>query len=93
MKRFLDTVNWCGLQDLGFVGPNFTWLYQRTDGVQIRERLDRALASLDWEVQFQEAKLYHVACSASDHSPLALHSFRKPQKREVVKYSGLNPCG
>lgn len=47
MKRFSDTINWCGLRDLGFVGPKFTWLYQRADGSQIRERLDRAMVSLD----------------------------------------------
>lgn len=27
MQRFVDTVNWCGLRDLGFIGPKFTWLY------------------------------------------------------------------
>ena len=44
MGNFVDIINWCGLQDVGFVGPKFTWLYQREDGVQIQERLDRALA-------------------------------------------------
>ena len=35
----------CDLRDIGFVGPKFTWIYQRADGTQIRERLDRALAT------------------------------------------------
>ena len=40
MKNFTDTLNWCGLHDMGFVGPHFMWLYQTVDGGQIRERLD-----------------------------------------------------
>lgn len=49
MVSFLNAINWCGFRDLGFVGPKFTWLYQRKDGTQIRERLDRALATEDWK--------------------------------------------
>ena len=70
---------------MGYVGPSFTWLYQRVDGFQIRERLDRALASLEWERRFQDARLYHLTCSASDHSPLSLHFFRKPQRQRRSK--------
>ena len=80
MKIFTDTLNWCGLHDLGFVRPSFTWLYQRANRGQIRERLDKALASLAWGVRFQEAKLFHLTCRASDHSPLSLHFFMKPLK-------------
>lgn len=47
MANFVDTVNWCDLRDIGFIGPKFTWLYERSDGFQIRERLDRALATTD----------------------------------------------
>ena len=77
IKNFLDSINWCDLKDLGFVGPRFTWLYQRADGAQIRERLDHALASLDWMGKFQDAKLYHITSLVSNHSPLALHFFSK----------------
>lgn len=27
MGNFVDIINGCGLQDVGFVGPKFTWLY------------------------------------------------------------------
>ena len=47
MQQFVEAIDACGLKDIGFVGPRFTWLYQRSDGVQIRERLDRALATAD----------------------------------------------
>ena len=40
MDNFVEAINFCGLRDIGFVGPKFTWIYQRVDGIQIRERLD-----------------------------------------------------
>ena len=36
MELFLEVINFCGLRDLGFMGPKFTWLYQQRDGFQIR---------------------------------------------------------
>ena len=68
---------------MGFVGPKFTWLYLREDGIQIRERLDRALAMLEWLNLFPSAKLFHLTFLASDHSLLYLHFKRRPPKRMV----------
>ena len=72
MKGFVDTINWCGLREVSFSGPEFTWLYQRADDVQIRQRLDRALATMDWLNLFPTEKLFHLTSSASNHSPLPL---------------------
>ena len=72
MKNFIDTINFCGFHDLGFNGPKFTWRYHQADGMQIRERLDRALATPEWMNLFPEAKLFHLSSSVSDHLPLAL---------------------
>ena len=33
MDNFVETINWCSLRDIGFVGPKFTWLYQTSDGL------------------------------------------------------------
>lgn len=52
MQWFVDTLNWCGLRDLGFSSPKFTWLYQQANGTQIRERLDRVVATCDWCIKF-----------------------------------------
>nr|POE55616.1 hypothetical protein CFP56_74026 [Quercus suber] len=81
MKNFADTLNWCGLHNMGFVGPRFTWLYQSVNGVQIRERLDRAVALLAWGAWFKDARVYHLSNLALDHSPLLLHFFLKQKKR------------
>ncbi|KAL0011221.1 hypothetical protein SO802_006329 [Lithocarpus litseifolius] len=72
MQRFMDTLNWCDLRDLGFIGPKFTWLYNMFDGTQIQERLDRALATVDWLIKFPSAKLFHKSSSVSDHCPHVL---------------------
>ena len=72
MEIFVNTINHCGFRDMGFISPKFTWLYQHSDGVQIRERLGRALATQDWLELFPKEKLYHLSSSVSDHSPLAL---------------------
>ncbi|KAL4631884.1 hypothetical protein ACB092_04G010500 [Castanea dentata] len=40
MDNFVEAINFCDLRDIGFVGPKFTWIYQRADGTQIKERLD-----------------------------------------------------
>jgi len=80
MARFNDSINFCGLKKLDFVGPNFTWLYQRGDGFQIRERLDRAIVSLDWSTLFPMARLFHKSSYVSDHCPLLLTFFEKPNR-------------
>ena len=85
MARFNDSINFCGLKEVSFVGPSFTWLYQRRDGSQIRERLDRALASSDWHSLFPSAKLFHKSSSASDHNPLVLHFFPRQRRQRHKK--------
>ena len=61
----------------------FTWLYQKEDGSQIREWLDRALATVEWFHLFPMAKLTHLSSSASNYSPLILLLFAKPRKKRV----------
>uniref|UniRef100_A0A7N2M9X1 Zinc knuckle CX2CX4HX4C domain-containing protein n=1 Tax=Quercus lobata TaxID=97700 RepID=A0A7N2M9X1_QUELO len=63
----------------------FTWIYQKADGSQIRERLDRSLATPEWLALFPTAKLFHLTSSASEHSPLALRMVKKSHKRRQKK--------
>ena len=85
MQNFLDTINFCGFMEVDYIGPKFTWLYQKADGSQIRERLDRALATPEWLALFPIAKLFHLTSLASDHSPLALRMVQKSHKRRQKK--------
>lgn len=94
MEDFVSTIDHCGLCDLGFIGSKFTWLYQTTSRVQIRERLDRALATLEWMSLYPTAKLHHLSSSISDHSPLSLHLFQQRKKRRhTFFFFSLNQCG
>ena len=81
MMNFVNTINCCGLRDIGYVGPKYTWWYVRRDGEQIRERLDRALVTTEWLNLFPEAKLHHLTSSALDHSPLLLRLVQKRRRR------------
>ena len=86
-KNFINTINYCGLRDLGFFGPKFTWLYQRGDGLQTRERLDRAMATLEWLNIFPEAKVFHLTFSVLDHLPLALRMVPNHRRKKARKTS------
>lgn len=72
MARFNNVINSCGLNEVEYIGPKFTWIYQRSDGYQIRERLDRSLVSSDWASKFPSAKLLHKSSSTLDYCPLIL---------------------
>ena len=85
MADFVSAIDHCGLCDLCFIGSKFTWLYQTTSGVQIRERLDRAVATLEWMSLYPTAKLHHLSSSVSDHSPLSLHLFQQRKKKRHRK--------
>lgn len=85
MAWFKEAIDFCCLREVGFVGPKYTWLYQKHDGSQIRERLDRALATQDWLTLFPSAKLFHKSSFVSDHSPLFLSFLHKPKKKKQKK--------
>ncbi|OMO81305.1 reverse transcriptase [Corchorus capsularis] len=68
--RFNSMVANCGLSDLGFQGPSYTWTNRRKKGQRIHERLDRALASAEWRLLFPEAIVKHLPRFYSDHCPI-----------------------
>lgn len=85
MTRFNNSINYYGFKEVGFVGPRFTWLYQKRDGTQIRERLDRAFAMQDWFFMFPTTKLFNKSSSPSDYSPLLLNFLHKPKRKKSKK--------
>ncbi|KAK9292510.1 hypothetical protein L1049_020483 [Liquidambar formosana] len=70
MRDFRQIINKCNFRDLGFQGPKFTWCNNRSGEECIRERLDRALITMDWSLMFPLALVEHLVCSASDHLPI-----------------------
>ncbi|OMO86542.1 reverse transcriptase [Corchorus capsularis] len=62
----------CGLMDLGFSGPAFTWCNKRKGLRKVQEHLDRVLADPNWQLLFLDAAVVHLPRVYSDHSPILL---------------------
>ena len=72
MEGFRSVINECGFQDMGYVGPKFTWCNRRSDEERIRLRLDRVLATVDWMELYRTSRVFHIVDSTSDHCALLL---------------------
>jgi hypothetical protein len=67
MEHFRDTLEFCGLCDLGYVGLRFTWCNNR---FFTRERLVRAVANQEWCSRFLHVIVSVLAAVNSDHHPI-----------------------
>lgn len=72
MKEFCMALEDSGLNDLGYIGRWFTWERGRFLATNIRERLDRGVATLNWMNLFPGYQLEHLSHSFSDHCPILL---------------------
>jgi len=72
LDSFRETLEECGLYNLGFTGYEFTWKNRREKGAVIEERLDRLWTSIEWSVLFPDAEVLHLNEDLSDHLPLFL---------------------
>jgi hypothetical protein len=72
IQVFRETVDVCGLMDLGYTGTAWTFEKKLTGGTYCRVRLDRGLATLSWAERFPLATVNHLNATASDHSAILL---------------------
>ncbi|XP_027095016.2 uncharacterized protein [Coffea arabica] len=70
------------IADIGFEGHPWTWSNHWEDEGEIRQRLDRCLASYEWVQTFDKAKCQHMDTYASDHSILCLDTDPEKGKRK-----------
>ncbi|CAN1122462.1 hypothetical protein LINPERHAP2_LOCUS1356 [Linum perenne] len=61
-QEFRNCISKCGLLDMGFSGPKFTWFRKN-----LKERLDRSLCNVEWIALFPEATNFHLERLKSDH--------------------------
>ncbi|KAH7859929.1 hypothetical protein Vadar_007196 [Vaccinium darrowii] len=74
LASFHDMLNYCGLVDLDFKGPKFTWRNNRTGSDCIMERIDMAFANSRWRELFDQALVLVDIAVGSDHNPLFLNT-------------------
>ncbi|XP_026395088.1 uncharacterized protein LOC113289878 isoform X2 [Papaver somniferum] len=69
LREVMDS---CGLIDLGFNGPKYTWNNKRVGAANIKERLDRAVANSNWINRFSKAQVTHLSYFISDHRAILI---------------------
>jgi exonuclease III len=72
MENFQRTLDDCGLLELGYRGPKFTWNNGKEGTEFIKERLDRVVAKKGWCEAFPEVEVVIGPAICSDHSPLSV---------------------
>lgn len=75
MEGFNSAIEDCQLSKLNLYGGNFMWEKGRGANAWVREKLDRAFATMTWWLRFPlcNLKVSHTSCS--DHEPLPLELF------------------
>ena len=65
--KFRKCLDECELFDLGFKGRPFTWQWNK-----VQERLDCAVANVEWRMKFPEASVRHLPKLKFDHDPILI---------------------
>ncbi|KAL9141797.1 hypothetical protein ABFS82_14G128000 [Erythranthe guttata] len=75
IAAFRSALDECGLSDLGFTGPNFTWTNRREAPNTIKCRLDRCCGSSECISMFHNTSVKHLIYAGSDHLPILLSTY------------------
>lgn len=71
--RFRDTLNSCGVMDLGCSGPKYIWRGPQFPGYdRVFKRLDRAVCNAEWRTTFHEGSVRVLHRINFDHHPILL---------------------
>lgn len=79
--KFQDCLNDCGMIDLGFIGPKYTWSDHCLLTQLIQKRIDKVFANTKWNVLYLDAQVKHLERTHSDHSPIILSLNNSPTTR------------
>ncbi|KAI0524495.1 hypothetical protein KFK09_003866 [Dendrobium nobile] len=73
--------------EVGIVGPRFSWCNNKVGGGRILEWLDRCLLNSIVIKYIQVAMVRHIAIVASDHYPIVLKIFNSfIKKKGILKF-------
>lgn len=67
MSLFRGCLDDCGLIDMGYTGPKYTWSNRQDDGRNVKVRLDRAVANGDFLQIFDDCSVENIITTSSDH--------------------------
>jgi hypothetical protein len=70
IAKFCCMVKDCGLFDLGYNRPAYTWTNKRFSTNPTFKRLDRCLANAEWCTTYPTTAVYHLLMMRSDHAPI-----------------------
>ncbi|KAL1105841.1 hypothetical protein V6Z11_D04G160800 [Gossypium hirsutum] len=82
MAEFRSTLEDCLLYDVSYTSRWFTWERGWFLSSNLRERLDRGVATPNWLHHFLDFSLEHLSHSFSDHYPLLLNTMGKMRHKE-----------
>jgi hypothetical protein len=84
MDRFNMFINLHQLQEIRRNGPKFTWTNKQKKSVMVK--LDRILASTEWEAKFPMCFAWSKARVGSDHCPIFLDSGEGSMSKQKYFY-------
>lgn len=82
ISNFREALTDSGLEDMGFLGPKFTWSNKREGQSMIMERLDRGTCNTSWKHLFPFSVVRHFELWGSNHKPLILEILDQPKVRD-----------
>lgn len=71
VTSLLGYLDICGLHDLPYTGPRFTWSNKRQGDNLIFARLDRFVCNQAWQSIFPHAEALNLEFAGSDHRPIS----------------------
>ena len=90
VQGFQEALQINELLNLGFVGHAFAWTNGQANDSNIQERLDRAVATIDWKEAFPKAVVQHLQRYKSDHCPILVdilgESMKKHRKPHIYRF-------
>ncbi|RYR03725.1 hypothetical protein Ahy_B06g082969 [Arachis hypogaea] len=86
VREFRQFVDMNYLMDLDLKGGRFTWFSNPRNGFITREKIDRALANLEWRVLYQHASLIALPAISSDQCPIVLNINQIQRREECFKF-------
>ncbi|XP_057251664.1 uncharacterized protein LOC130591770 [Beta vulgaris subsp. vulgaris] len=89
MRKYKETMEICGLHDLGFIGSKYTWFNKRRS-YPIFERLDRGWGCDNWALTFPNTVVNNLPRLSSDHNPLLI-TLKTAEKEKVKKFFKFEP--